>query len=452
MVKNVPFKVKQENLQFYNITQRAYFFGAISHFAAIFVFLSIPVKEMALFNAVISVPVFLLVIYLNRMGKHNVAFAFAFFELFFHQVIGLYYMGWGSGLQFWFIYLAGLSFFNPHWSNKVHFLLLFLICSAYLLTYFVFYQGFYLLDDIIVKYAYLGGAIVVIAVLSLLINHYSRSTHKAERGLTEANNELNEKNRKINKQNEQIVQSINYAERIQKAVIPETEILSGFIDEYFLCFKPKDIVSGDFYWFSVVDGKLVLVCADCTGHGVPGGFMSMLGMSFLNELVNHRKITQPAVILENMRSGVKEALQQTNVRNKQKEGMDMSICVIEKDKRTMYFAGANNGVFLVRNNTLYEHKPTKNPIGTYIKEVPFKEEKVELQAGDRLYLITDGYIDQFGGNEGKKYMKKQFKEDILEMSTKTMEQQKAELENNFENWKGDFQQTDDCTVIGLKID
>lgn len=447
----IPIKVKEENLKFYNITQGAYYFGFVGHLSAVFTFWYLQIIELTYFNALISVPSFLFAIINNRLGRHNLAFAFAFFELFVHQIVAVYYIGWESGWHYWLIYLAGLCFFNPHWSRKTHFKLLLLILSGIIFSRIFLYEGIYTIPEQTEKISYIANILATTLILSLLINYYSRLANKAELKLKHANSELSEKNIKIETQKEQIVQSITYAKRIQQAVMSNREILSNYFSDSFILFKPKDIVSGDFYWFSEIENKIVVICADCTGHGVPGALMSMLGMSYLDELVKQQKITQPKVVLEKMRAKIKLALGSTNAKLQPKDGMDMSICVFDKNHNVIKYAGANNGVFMVRSKELTEYKPTKNPVGLFIKEIPFEEVEIEIKPNDLVYLYTDGFIDQFGGKHGTKFMKKKLKEFLIGLNPVSLKEQKQMLQDVFSEWQGDYDQIDDCTLIGLKI-
>ena len=436
--------VRPENLKFYKTTQAAYLFGVFGHISLMLGFILMNVQEMILFNVIISIPSFLLAMVMNRKGKHDLAFAFAFFELLFHQIISIYFLGSGTGFQYWFVYLAALSFFNPHWKNKVRFLLLGIVIASFVLIYFFFDDGIYHIPSIQFDLLFLGNSLSTIVVTSLLINYYSVSANKAE-------NELINKNSQIEAQREQIIQSITYAERIQKASMPDEKVLSDYFTDYFIYFRPKDIVSGDYYWFSELDDKVVVALADCTGHGVPGGFMSMLGISLLNELVNHQQITKPAKILEAMREKVKEALSQTGKHDEQKDGMDMSVCIFDKNTKELSFAGANNSIIIIDNNELTELKPTRNPIGVFIKEIPFQETSIQLNNGAQVYHFTDGYIDQFDGAGEKKFMKKRFKQTLLEKSDLVMELQKKNLNKSLNDWKQTYHQLDDISVIGFKV-
>ncbi|EAY28118.1 PP2C family protein-serine/threonine phosphatase [Microscilla marina] len=449
--KLIPSHVKEQNLKFFRITQWAYTVGILAHSSAIVYFGTQGYPEMMWFNVLVSVPCFVTAWVINRRGYHNLAFAFGFFELFVHQMLGAYFLGAAAGWYFWLIYLAALSFFNPHWGNSVHFLLLACIIAGFLVMLFFFAQGVYPVKPWLTRATFINNALSCLVLLSLLINYYSRAAHKAEAGLRDAVEQLYEKNEEIETQQERIVQSIHYAKVIQNAVLPTDQVLTVNFPAHFILFQPTGIVSGDFYWFSDLGKQVVVVCADCTGHGVPGGFMSMLGISYLSELVNHQRVIAPAQILEGLRQKMKDVLKNDHQENQPKDGMDVSVCTFDKTLQMVQFAGANNGIFVVNNGQLVEHKPTKNPIGMYPKEIPFVQSDIGLEPNTRIYMYTDGYIDQFGGPQGKKFLKKRLKDALLKVQHLPMLAQKQALHQVFENWRGDSFQVDDCTLIGLNV-
>ncbi len=263
--------------------------------------------------------------------------------------------------------------------------------------------------------------------------------------------EISFKNMQMEQQKKKIIQSITYAEKIQNSVLPRQSFLNRFFEESFVIYKPRDIVSGDFYWFSDVDNCVVVVCADCTGHGVPGGLMSMLGVSHLNEIVNHQKIIEPAEILESLRKKIKESLHQTGNRDEQKDGLDMSVCVFNPQSCQVKFAGANNAVFLVHNGQLEEFKPTRNPIGVHSKEVSFTQETISVEKWDQVFMFTDGYVDQFGGEKNRQFSKTGLKNKIMQYCNMPMNEQKTRLEADLSDWMKDHDQLDDITLIGIRV-
>lgn len=227
---------------------------------------------------------------------------------------------------------------------------------------------------------------------------------------------------------------------------------------FFILYKPKDIVSGDFYHALAHkhDGsatEIFYVCtADCTGHGVPGALMSMMGISHLNESIIEKKLSKPNEILDNMRKGIIASLNPEGSEEESKDGMDCVLCAYNFDKMILEFACANNPLWHVRDKQVTEYKPDKMPVGKYGEEMkPFTLQKLDLKKGDLVYTFTDGYADQFGGDKGKKFKYKQLQELLLKNCDQSMEKQKDILEKTFEEWKGNLEQVDDVCVIGMRI-
>jgi serine phosphatase RsbU (regulator of sigma subunit)/tetratricopeptide (TPR) repeat protein len=274
------------------------------------------------------------------------------------------------------------------------------------------------------------------------------------------NEELNQKNEEISSQKEVIEQknlditdSIHYASKIQNAVLPPKELVDDIFDEYFVLWKPRDIVSGDFFWMRELDNKVVVVAADCTGHGVPGAFMSMLGVSLLNELVQPENFENAADILNLLRKEVKTSLRQTGKKGEAKDGMDCALCILEKDKGIMHYAGANNPLYIARNGEVEYFKADRMPIGIYVRsEDPFTNNIIKINEGDSIYIASDGYTDQFGGEFGKKFLTKNFKILLSEVYKKPMKYQHEILDKKLKDWMGYSQeQIDDILVVGFKV-
>ena len=256
----------------------------------------------------------------------------------------------------------------------------------------------------------------------------------------------------IRKQNKHIEQSISYARRIQNAVLPSSNKIAELMPDHFILFKPRDVVSGDFYWMARKNNKLILAAVDCTGHGVPGAFMSMLGVSFLNEIVTKNHEVAANEILNKLRVSVKNTLSQSGAENDTKDGMDMALCVIDYDTMIMQFAGAYNPLYLIRDKELIQYKADRMPIGSHLVEKEsFTNHTIQLIKDDVFYLFSDGYIDQFGGVKESKFSSKAFRKLLLSVHEKTMPEQKTILEQNFNIWKGELNQIDDVLVIGGRI-
>jgi len=257
----------------------------------------------------------------------------------------------------------------------------------------------------------------------------------------------------IASQQKEIRSSFTYASRIQTALLTSEDMFHLNFRDHFIVYKPKDIVSGDFYWMTEKEGMLLIAAADATGHGVPGAFMSLMGIVLLNEIVDYLGVTEPAEVLEIMRSRIIEAFSSEGGKERISAGMDMTLVCIEKESLEMKFSGAFNPVYIIRKGELTEIQPNKMPIGyhPYMMDKSFNSHTYQLQEGDRLYLTSDGYIDQFGWRNNKKFMKRKFRELLKEIQSVPVAAQKVLLENRLENWKGDLEQLDDILVLGIEI-
>jgi ligand-binding sensor domain-containing protein/serine phosphatase RsbU (regulator of sigma subunit) len=303
---------------------------------------------------------------------------------------------------------------------------------------------------------YLIEGIVFLAIFLLIIRIRERKLRHDKRVLAqkvkERTLEVEQQRDQITLQKEEIMDSIIYAQRIQKAVLPKKEFIDNLLPEYFILFKPRDIVSGDFYWLSGNKNKVVLVAADCTGHGVPGALMSMLGVSILNEVGSPEKLPAAGKILDILRDHLTTTLWQTGDEQDAKDGMDIALCIIDFEKNTIEFSGAYNPLVHIRNKEIETYKGDKMPVGIHIGEKkPFNTSEIKIQKNDCIYVFSDGYADQFGGTEGKKFKSVPFRELLVEISHLSMDEQKIILEESIEKWKGSNEQVDDILVIGVRI-
>jgi serine phosphatase RsbU (regulator of sigma subunit) len=281
----------------------------------------------------------------------------------------------------------------------------------------------------------------------------------------------------ISRQKDLILDSIRYAERIQSAILPPIEHLSDSVTDHFILFRPRDIVSGDFYWTMVKGDKLLVAVADCTGHGVPGAFLSMLGISSMNEIISRSASVRPSEILEYLRNFIIHSLHQTGSRGETQDGIEISMCVIDTLHRILEYAGANRPLYLIRKKgrqganskrdpenrsirpreetpfcRLFQVNGERMPIGIYEQEpLPFTDQKTSLMDGDTIYLFSDGYVDQLGGGSRKTFRSRRFRQLLLEIQDEPMEKQKMILDEKLEEWRGKIEQIDDILVIGIKI-
>lgn len=323
---------------------------------------------------------------------------------------------------------------------------------------------------------FVGVALGLMLVVSFIIYRNLQRKKKDNALITAQKEEITQQKEEIQEKHKEIKDSIDYAKKIQTALLTHDEYWNEISPDHFVLFQPKDVVSGDFFWAFQTDteeGKLAIWCAaDCTGHGVPGAFMSMLGISFLNEIVVERKITRTDEILEKLRESIIKALAQKKSETKQRDGMDIALCVWNKSSNRLEFSGANNPLWIVREGTiempsdsfislsepspegitLMEIKPDKIPVGQYGDELsPFTSKSIQLQKGDMIYSFSDGFADQFGGPNGKKLRSANFKKIVLENYSLTGSEQKTILAEKFREWKGQVEQIDDVCVIGIRV-
>ena len=297
--------------------------------------------------------------------------------------------------------------------------------------------------------AYIGYAVFLAFFIFGIVKVYTRNLREIIRERTA---EVVRQKDEIEEKNKEITDSIHYASRIQSAILPPSDSLDNTISDFFILYMPRDIVSGDFYWINSDKKKLVTVAADCTGHGVPGAFMSMLGVAFLNEIVRkHDQITADE-ILNQLRAAIIKSLRQTGKEGENKDGMDIALCIYDLEKMKLQFSGANNPLLLIRNEEMIVYKADKMPIGIHARaDEPFTLYEMDILPGDIFYSFSDGYVDQFGGPEGKKFLSKQFKEYLLEIHKEDLKKQEQLLKNKITDWMSKVWQVDDILVMGIKI-
>jgi serine phosphatase RsbU (regulator of sigma subunit) len=294
------------------------------------------------------------------------------------------------------------------------------------------------------------GVILLISILAFISYKNFRQKKKANIELVQQKKEVELQKELVEEKNKEITDSITYAKRIQKALLANDKLLDNHLKEYFVLYMPKDIVSGDFYWASAKNKKLYISTADCTGHGVPGAFMSLLNISYLNEAVN--TIEAPNQIMGFVRSQIIDALKTDGSEDGGKDGMDCVLACFDFEKGLLSFASANNPVWIIRDRELTETKPDKFPVGKHDKDdQPFTLHEHKLLKGDSIYFLTDGYADQFGGPKGKKFKYQQLKDLLIASSGSSMADQKTILKSSIENWRGNLEQVDDILIIGIKI-
>lgn len=508
---------KQKSTIFFNITMRITIFVLLA-VASLMFFLKGMIYTPLGF--LMGIPIILLSLYLNYKSRVTVsAFLVLIFFPFYFTGMSIFAKLHGEGLNLVFSIAPrfGIIIFSVAAFAVLGFENLkkaFLGVSSGFIAFLFFNQihaffGIHISElefekkdfDVIVLGT--GGLFFFFTTITMFLQKINSQYEKI---VTEQRNDLQQKNVEINSQKEeieaqrdhvmeqhdrirhqkkQITDSIQYASRIQAAVLPRDELMA--CNKMFVLFKPRDIVSGDFYWLKTINTQSgeyqIVVAADCTGHGVPGAFVSMLGISLLNDIVAKDKKPLADFILNELRDRIKKSLHQKEKGALQRDGMDMTVCIINREKMSLEFAGANNPLYLILNESadnerftelaknpkvkihsialadnssaellkLVELKGDKMPVGIYIKEQPFEKHSIKVEAGDTFYIFSDGYVDQFGGKNGEKFKVRNFRKLLLSISKKNLSEQQEILNKTFENWKTDHKQIDDVLVVAYRI-
>jgi serine phosphatase RsbU (regulator of sigma subunit)/antitoxin component YwqK of YwqJK toxin-antitoxin module len=299
----------------------------------------------------------------------------------------------------------------------------------------------------------LSAAIVLLVISSLIILLFKKNKEKSRTNilLEKQKQHISEQHEQLAEKSKEITDSIIYAKRIQEAILPPGRLVKAALPNSFILYKPKDIVAGDFYWMETVDDLVIFAAADCTGHGVPGAMVSVVCSNALNRAVREFGLTEPAKILDKTLELVIERFEKSE--EDVKDGMDIALCALNSKTNELQFAGANNPLWIIKgaDNALLETKATKQPIGKYADPKPYVNHVMKLEKGDSLYVFSDGFPDQFGGEKGKKLKTKAFKELLLSVQDKSMAEQHKTIDQYFENWRGDQEQIDDVCVIGVSL-
>ena len=293
----------------------------------------------------------------------------------------------------------------------------------------------------------------LIRLPSLIENAMNKKNLKIENDVIKnLNEELKHTQQIISQKNKDITDSIKYAKQIQNSILPDKRLFSRTFPEAFIIYKPKDIVSGDFYWFAEYKNRFLIAVGDCTGHGVPGALLSMIGYHLLNNIIYLRNIIQPEAVLEELNKGIRDIFKQGKKNNTVNDGMDIVFCSFDNKNSTLEYAGAKRPVYIIRKNELEEIKGSSFSIGGIQNGIcNYKSTVVQLQQGDKIYMFTDGYTDQFGGTKNKKIKTQRFQEILLEMNAVKMVSQKKILSDFVDEWKKGYDQTDDILVIGIEV-
>ncbi len=290
----------------------------------------------------------------------------------------------------------------------------------------------------------------------MMLERQSAELKEQNERIIKANAELKELYEITNRQKEEILGSINYARRIQTAILPPESYITELLNENFILYKPKEIIGGDFYWVKQIKHYVIVVSADCTGHGVPGALMSMLGISCLNEIVQRREVTQANQILNELRKEIRHSLRQTGKKEESRDGMDMALCVIDSKTNSLQYSGAHHPLYIISNNNvgplLKEINPDPMPVGVHFSsDKPFTNHEIRLETGDAFYIFSDGFADQPGGEKNHRFTSERFKKVLLEINDHPMYEQKEILEETLTGWMGENPQRDDVLVVGVRV-
>ncbi len=425
-----------------------------------------------------------MMILLNHKRKHIQAFLLLCIDLSVLTLLFAYGFGKESLTQYFLLpcTILPLFFFEKKWQTASLFLF---VVGCYFGCLFIFEYtepvAKQLMLSNVSQYLQITNMMTIFSLVFIFVNLFKQEQNKYTHILEAKNEELVQKNEEISMQkeeiqaqaeelttksnellfsleqiqhkNKEITASINYARRIQQAILPLETNISVYFSDLFILFKPRDIVSGDFYWFTQKNERQIIALADCTGHGVPGAFMSMVGSSLLDKIIKDKNIMDTGQILSQLHLSVRAALKQAN--SDSRDGMDITLCSVDIQNQKLYFSGAKNPIYYVQNHEIKICKGDKFSIGGHQKEIKriFTMNEISIQKNDIFYLFSDGYQDQFGGKERRKFMTKRFRNLLLENHTKPFFQQKTYLENTLENWikTGHEKQTDDILVIGFRI-
>jgi serine phosphatase RsbU (regulator of sigma subunit) len=285
-----------------------------------------------------------------------------------------------------------------------------------------------------------GGGLGLVAIFLLFVMNRLKVTRK-QKAVIEEQKDI------VEMAHQEIKDSITYTKRIQNAILPPIKVVKEYLQESFILYQPKDVVAGDFYWLEHKNNKVLFAAADCTGHGVPGAMVSVICNNALNRSVREHGLTDPGQILDKSREIVVAEFEKSE--EEVKDGMDIAICSLEGNK--LKYAGAHNPLWIIRNGAIIETKANKQPIGQFDNPEPYTTHSFDLEPGDAIYIFSDGYVDQFGGEKGKKFKSRAFRELLLSIQDKAMEEQKTIIDETFNSWKGDLEQIDDVCIIGVKI-
>lgn len=457
--------VHEESIYLQDTQMIAAILGGGMHIVFLVLFAIFDIDILLRFNMFISMPIFITAFICSYKGLLKVAPLIGTIEVAIHQVMAVIFLGQETGFHILLFCLIPIGILFQNW--RISFFVNSLLAFALYLAVSFFDSGQFikypLAEDTLLIFRIINS-IGLFTIVGVIIFYYITLNKKLFSKQKATGEKLSNSLQKLNDQNIKMTESIQYAEKIQSAVLIPEDYLSEFMKDHFVLFKPRDIVSGDFFWATHQDKRMVIAVADCTGHGVPGALLSMLGISFLNEIVNRSVSMHANQILNLLRTYMISSLHQTGRRGEIQEGIEIALCVIDAQKNIMEFSGANRPLYVVRENTLDQDPAKENsshklikidadkmPIGLYDQEMaPFNNNVIDLQKNDAVYLFSDGYVDQMGGPQRKTFRSHRFRSLLLEIQDQNMKQQKSILMDRMESWKGNVEQIDDILVLGFK--
>ncbi len=461
-VKDDQNPVEQRRVRLLNI---ACWLGVMSNilYGAFFAVLN---DFLPVWTNVVAIFLLLSLLFLNKKGKHHTAMMVFCIDIPIYFIIMSLGVGKEVGVEIYLLVTAIMPIlFFDKWKVIIPFFLMnvaFFLCIKIGYNYIEPY--FHPATNYLAQVE-LGNRVNLFILLFVIIASFKDELITYQKSIEEQGKVLKENNEEISTQNKiieeksktleetykHIKDSITYAQRIQNALLGNPKDITNYFSESFLFFQPKDIVSGDFYWFYQNEDYSILVVADCTGHGVPGAFMTIMGANFLDEIVREQQIYEPSEILYQLDNKITTSLKQIN--SKVNDGMDVGVLVLGKDKSKVQFAGAKNPLWIINTNKVEQYKGSKFPIGSTQYKIPkqFETQTISVNKRDMLYLFSDGFQDQFGGENNKKYLKKRFREFLVSIHNQDAELQNEKLKNELASWKNNKKQTDDICIAGIRV-
>lgn len=453
-ITNIPPLIKETDRRIYVFSALIYLTGLLVHCLLLAFFATVQANVMSIYN-VVSIICFAYCFYLNRLGYLKTAFTIMVAEITLHSVMSVHYIGWESGFQFFILFIPPIIFINSTLSTTGKIIYAAIVTATFGTIYYVYQNKVpvYVLSENISHLVYIVSLVSVFLTFCFLGYFFSLAVTNAERNLHVANNELTLLNgdlyllnEEMKDKNEKIISSINYAKTLQSAILAKENELVDALPGSYLMFMPKDYVSGDFYWFKEVGiNKFIVSVADCTGHGVPGAMISVVGNMILNEVILNAKKQSPAIILNLLNNRVRAALKQDEEDSYINDGMDIAVCLLDLEAMEMTFASAKRPIILLRNNNYEIIHSNKHSVGGRRSiDAVFSEEVIKLEKNDRVLLFSDGITDQ-NNKDRKKLGLKTLGEMCVANPSK-----EAILEN-FSNFIGEEEQRDDITLVSVKI-